>query len=187
MASVAVSHSTTIRQAAESIQIIMISRVSIGLPISKPGRSWGKAARITIATVASRNNPTESVAPGLMLLLFSYFCTSPFAGAQGRPRHPATHIPVGSNKSGDHRGSKRGGKTYRHHLNKTDTVYLHNSEHSRHCGADRRTGNRNLRSDNRTGKRAGRTDTGLFRHFSNHRQRGKTINPVPAIMVIDQV
>lgn len=63
MASVAVLHSITIRQAAESIQIIMISRVSIGLPISKPGRSWGKAARITIATVASRNNPTESVAP----------------------------------------------------------------------------------------------------------------------------
>lgn len=45
MSSVDILHSITIRQAAESMQIIIISRVSIGLLISKPGRNWGECSK----------------------------------------------------------------------------------------------------------------------------------------------
>lgn len=61
---------TTIKHAALSIQMMMISRVPIGLPISKPGRNCGNAARITIAIVAIMNRTTEN---------FSLVVLSPFS------------------------------------------------------------------------------------------------------------
>ena len=69
----------TIKQAALSIQMMMISRVPIGLPISKPGRNCGKAANITIATVAIRKTTTENFSRVVLSPFFSsYLWTNPF-------------------------------------------------------------------------------------------------------------